>query len=98
MQVEDESGSEEEVLEIDEESVEIDAEEDLVVSEFCQRKREINVVLEELGSEDVSWVLVLYEREKFLEQCLSKTNEECRVNSLGSELDDDGKRTGKLVL
>lgn len=35
MQVEDESGSEEEVLEIDEESVEIDAEEDLVVSEFC---------------------------------------------------------------
>ena len=54
MQVEDESGSEEEVLEIDEESVEIDAEEDSVVSKVLSGKKRDNVVLDKLGFEDVA--------------------------------------------
>ena len=80
MQVEDESGSEEEVLEIDEESVEIDAEEDTVVSKVLSGKKRDNVVLDKLGFEDVavnSWVLVLHEEDKFLRRCLSKTNSIC---------------------
>ena len=44
-----------------------------------------SVVLEELLFEDVtvnSWVLVLYEGEKFLGQCLSKINGKFRVQCL----------------
>ena len=44
-----------------------------------------SVVLEELLFEDVtvnSWVLVLYEDEKFLGQCLSKINGKFRVQCL----------------
>ena len=44
-----------------------------------------SVVLEELLFEDVtvnSWVLVLYEGEKFLDRCLSKINGKFRVQCL----------------
>ena len=90
MQVEDESGSEEEVLEIDEESVEIDAEEDTVVSKVLSGKKRDNVVLDKLGFEDVavnSWVLVLHEEDKFLGWCLSKTSGICSAQLFEKKID-----------